>query len=260
MFRFDVFEFDASARELRRQGRRLKLSGQPVEVLAVFLENADRVVSREELRKRLWPENTFVDFDHSLNTAINKLREVLGDSASEPRFIETLPRRGYRFIASVESVALATPPASTLAGAPLAAEAPRSQASAKLKPPWVWMVASLAMVGAVLGLRFAERGPAFVEPRRIISRPLTSNPQELRLTAAAVSPDGVYLAFTDVSGLYLRRVETSETHPLPLPDAGRVVRLSWFPDGTRRGHRDGQQRVAGGTLLNYFNSSQYRPK
>jgi DNA-binding winged helix-turn-helix (wHTH) protein len=155
MFRFGVFEFDASARELRREGRRLKLSGQPVEVLAVFLENAGRIVSREELRKRLWPENTFVDFDHSLNTAINKLREVLGDSASEPRFIETLPRRGYRFIASVESEASAATAVSTPPEAPFAAEAPHLQTKPKLRPPWAWMAAFLALVGAVLGLRSA---------------------------------------------------------------------------------------------------------
>jgi len=103
VFRFGVFEADLRARELRKQGRQLRVQEQPFVILAVLLERAGTVVSREELRERLWPSDTFVDFDHSLNTAVNKLREVLGDSATKPRFIETLARRGYRFVAAVET-------------------------------------------------------------------------------------------------------------------------------------------------------------
>lgn len=99
--RFGVFEADLHARELRKSGRRLRLQDQPFFVLAALLERPGTVVTREELRQRLWPADTFVDFDHSLNTAVNKLREVLGDSAASPRFIETLARRGYRFVAEV---------------------------------------------------------------------------------------------------------------------------------------------------------------
>jgi cholera toxin transcriptional activator len=101
--RFGVFELDLSAGELRKNGARLRLQEQPFQVLALLLERAGDVVTREELRQKLWPADTFVDFDHSLNTAVNKLREVLGDSASSPRYIETLARRGYRFIAPVQS-------------------------------------------------------------------------------------------------------------------------------------------------------------
>jgi len=97
-----LFEADLQARELRKSGRRLRLQDQPFFVLAALLERPGTVVTREELRQRLWPADTFVDFDHSLNTAVNKLREVLGDSAASPRFIETLARRGYRFVAEVE--------------------------------------------------------------------------------------------------------------------------------------------------------------
>jgi DNA-binding winged helix-turn-helix (wHTH) protein len=100
--RFGVFEADLQARELRKSGRRLRLQDQPFFVLAALLERPGTVVTREELRQRLWPADTFVDFDHSLNTAVNKLREVLGDSAASPRFIETLARRGYRFVAEVQ--------------------------------------------------------------------------------------------------------------------------------------------------------------
>jgi cholera toxin transcriptional activator len=99
--RFGIFEADVEIRELRKHGRRIRLQGQPFAVLAALLERPGTVITREELRERLWPADTFVDFDHSLNTAINKIREVLGDSAASPRFIETLARQGYRFLAEV---------------------------------------------------------------------------------------------------------------------------------------------------------------
>ncbi len=101
-FRFGLFEADTASGELRKSGIRLRLQEQPFQVLITLLERPGEVVTREELRQRLWPEGTFVDFDHSLNSVINKLREVLGDSAGNPRFIETLARRGYRFLAPVE--------------------------------------------------------------------------------------------------------------------------------------------------------------
>ena len=100
IFRFGVFEADVRAGELRKQGMKVKLQEQPFQILALLLEHPGQVVSREELRKRLWPDDTFVDFDHSLSTAINKIREALGDSAESPRFVETVPRRGYRLIAA----------------------------------------------------------------------------------------------------------------------------------------------------------------
>jgi cholera toxin transcriptional activator len=101
-FRFGVFEADEEAGELRKQGRRLSLQGQPFQVLVMLLVRPGELVSRAEIQKRLWPDGTFVDFDHGLNTAINKIRDALEDSASCPRFVETLARRGYRFIAPVE--------------------------------------------------------------------------------------------------------------------------------------------------------------
>src|SRR5438309_11336841 len=103
ILRFGVFEVDVRAGELRKQGVRFKLQEQPFHVLTVLLQRPGEVVTREELRSENWSADTFVDFDNSLNTAINKLREALGDSADNPRFIETLPRRGYRFITPVTS-------------------------------------------------------------------------------------------------------------------------------------------------------------
>src|SRR5579871_1480122 len=103
--RFGIFELDLHAGELRKNGVKLRLQGQPFQVLALLLEHAGEVVTREELQQKLWPSDTFVDFDHSLNTAINKVREALGDSASAPRYVETLARRGYRFIAPLHAQA-----------------------------------------------------------------------------------------------------------------------------------------------------------
>lgn len=116
-YRFESFEADVRAAELRRNGTRLKLQLQPFEVLLALLERPAGVVTREELRRRLWPEDTFVDFDHSLNTAIAKLRDVLGDSASSPRYIETIAKRGYRFVAPVEAVPVPGPLPETGPGA-----------------------------------------------------------------------------------------------------------------------------------------------
>jgi DNA-binding winged helix-turn-helix (wHTH) protein len=100
---FGVFEVDLRACELRKQGVRVKLQDQPFQVLTLLLKRPGEVVSREELRSQLWGSDTFIDFDNGLNTLINKLREALGDSADSPRYIETLPRRGYRFIAPLDS-------------------------------------------------------------------------------------------------------------------------------------------------------------
>jgi TolB-like protein/DNA-binding winged helix-turn-helix (wHTH) protein len=102
MVRFAIFEADLNARELRKGGVKIKVHGQPFEMLAMLLERPGEIVPREELKQKLWPTDTFVDFDHGVNTAINRLREALGDSAENPRFVETIPRRGYRFIAPVE--------------------------------------------------------------------------------------------------------------------------------------------------------------
>ena len=105
VFRFGVFEADLASGELRKSGIKVRLQEQPFQILAFLLQSGGKVVTRDELRQKLWPSDTFVDFDHSLNTAVNKLREALGDSASAPRYVETLARRGYRFLAPVLSAA-----------------------------------------------------------------------------------------------------------------------------------------------------------
>src|SRR5207253_5005231 len=103
--KFGTFEFDPHGRELRKGGIRIRLQDQPFEILAMMLERPGDVVTREALRQRLWPAGTFVDFEHSLNAAVKRLRAALGDEADNPRFVETLHKRGYRFIAPIESPA-----------------------------------------------------------------------------------------------------------------------------------------------------------
>ena len=103
--RFGPFEADLETHELWKNGIRVKLGGQPFEILAMLLNRPGQMVLREELQKEIWAADTFVDFNHGLNAAVNKLRETLSDSAEEPKYIETLPRRGYRFIGKIENAA-----------------------------------------------------------------------------------------------------------------------------------------------------------
>ena len=140
---FNGFEVDLRAGELRKQGRRVKLQEQPFQVLAILLERPGDMITREELHKRLWPADTFVDFDHGLNIAVNKLRQALGDSADEPRFIETLPRRGYRFLGTVEEPAV-----------PVTPEEESSSADPRSARRSTWpaiVVAALALAAVVFG-------------------------------------------------------------------------------------------------------------
>src|SRR5947208_992798 len=99
--RFGAFELDEDAGELRREGTKVRLQEQPLQILQILLEQPGKIITREELRKRIWQSDTFVDFDHGINNAIKRLREALGDTAETPRYIETLPRRGYRFIGAI---------------------------------------------------------------------------------------------------------------------------------------------------------------
>jgi TolB-like protein/DNA-binding winged helix-turn-helix (wHTH) protein/Flp pilus assembly protein TadD len=152
--RFGVFELDLRAGELRKQGRRVRLQEQPFQVLAMLVEHSGEVVTREELKKRLWPADTFVDFDHGLNKAINKLREALGDSAESPRFVETVARRGYRFLVEVRppDPAPVRGPDAEAAPPPAAEARKRTDAAAdrvspaRLAPLWVWKTTVFALI------------------------------------------------------------------------------------------------------------------
>src|SRR5246127_4197138 len=145
-----VFEIDLRAGELRKQGVRIKLQEQPFLVLKILVARPGEIVSREELRSQIWSADTFVDFDNGLNTAINKLREALGDSADSPRFIETLPRRGYRVIAPVTDVD------GTTRGSPAEVRAATPAPSRKIAVA----VALVVLAGGIVGRLFWRAQPS----------------------------------------------------------------------------------------------------
>jgi DNA-binding winged helix-turn-helix (wHTH) protein len=138
-YRFAAFEADAATGELRRQGIRIKLNAQPFQVLLMLLERPGELLTREEISRELWPDGTFVDYEHGVNSAINRIREALGDTAGSPRFIETLARRGYRFIAPVERIGPAEDPSplqpqSASSPSPRTADQPAAKAGQPTTP------------------------------------------------------------------------------------------------------------------------------
>jgi len=223
--RFGVFELDMRAGELRRNGNKVKLQEQPFQVLAELLERPGQVVSREELRNRLWPADTYVDFDHSLNAAIRRLRDALGDSAENPIFVETVARRGYRFLAPVSGVPQNGDALPTTESAPVVVIPVRHQHH------W-WLIAGvsaavLILIGSAIGFFMAPHAPA---PDRVTR--LTANPEGDPVRTAAISRDGRYLAFADETGFYLRQIDNGETHPIALPQGMSPNSISWMPDGS----------------------------
>jgi DNA-binding winged helix-turn-helix (wHTH) protein/Tol biopolymer transport system component len=220
VLRFGIFQVDVRAGELRKNGVKLKLQEQPFQVLCLLLEHPGELVSREELRNRLWPADTFVDFDHGLNAAIKRLRDALGESADTPVFIETLARRGYRFIAPVNG-------SSAPSGIEIAPARERSKSF--FLTHWIAIACLSPIVIAVL-VWAAWRLP--VRRTEVIERKLTSNSSENSVSSAAISPDGKYLAFADNTGIYLKLIRTGEAHPVPLPPNFSARVDDWFPDGS----------------------------
>src|SRR6516225_3257882 len=218
--RFGVFAVDRKTGELRRNGVKVRLQDQPLQILLTLLERPGEVVTREELRGRLWPDDTFVDFEHSINTAVRRLRDALGDSAENPRFVETVARRGYRFLAPVS-------------GAPEVSAPPEM---AVLRPHAVrrWWILGVVAVALLVGVIVGWHAGTSTATRagNISERRLTANAPELPVIDGVISPDGKYLAFTDRSGFYLRQIDTGETHAISVPNGFNARPRSWFPDGS----------------------------
>jgi Tol biopolymer transport system component/DNA-binding winged helix-turn-helix (wHTH) protein len=216
--RFSTFEVDLQTGELRQRGQKVKLQEQPFQVLVALLERPGEVVTRDELRSTLWSADTFVDFDHSLNAAIKRLRDALGESAEKPIFIETLARRGYRFIAPVNG-------SSAQRGIEIA---PTPERRSFLLTHRLSIAFLFLMVIAVLV--WALR-PHPSRHKEVAERKLTTNSSENGVTSAAVSPDGKYLAYSDNSGIYVKLIQSGETHAVPLPADFSARVDDWFPDG-----------------------------
>jgi Tol biopolymer transport system component/DNA-binding winged helix-turn-helix (wHTH) protein len=220
--RFGIFEADLLSGELYKDGVKVSLQGQPFQVCAMLLEHAGKLVTREELRRRVWPEDTFVDFDHSLNAAIAKIRLALGDDADNPRFVETLPRRGYRFIGPVDKP-IAAPP-----GDPQGRSERFTAKAAGLRFWKAITLVSAIMVAALVWVLWHHPS----RQTEVIERKLTANSLENGVRSAVVSRDGKFLAYSDSTGVYLKQIRTGETHRLTLPPNFSADVSDWFPDGS----------------------------
>src|SRR5215467_1238283 len=178
-YRFGPYLVDAPAGQLRKRGTKIRLAGQPFEILLMLLSRPGQVVTREEIQQRLWPQETFVDFENSLNKAINKLRQALSDSADEPLYIETLPRRGYRFVGSLHVSELGAPPRHL--PQPKHEHAPRQTVSVPELAPVaparriaLWRIVSVSILLPVLGFLWISLRP-LPAPRVLGSVPLTDS-------------------------------------------------------------------------------------
>jgi len=232
LLKFGVFDVDLATGEIRKAGMRLKLAPQPFQVLQVLLEHPHKVVTREELRERVWPDNTFVDYELALKKAINRLRDVLGDSADNPHFIETVPRRGYRFIGTLTSREAEDNSAcigdSRLPSAVDATTIAPDARSTAIFTRWrIVTVLALLLVGIATGWLVAHWRHA---PSPLKHRRLTANSQEEPVIGGVISPNGEYLAFADKTGFYLQQIANGETHALTLPAGFNPVPVCWYPD------------------------------
>jgi Tol biopolymer transport system component/DNA-binding winged helix-turn-helix (wHTH) protein len=245
LVRFGVFELDVRSGELRKSGARVPLQDQPLKLLECLLEHPGELVTRDELRARLWPGDTFVDFEQGVNAAVKRLREALADSADTPRFIQTLPRRGYRFIAPVDDnghtpATIAAPSTSSVV------EHAEHVSPAPVKSGQRPAAAGVAMTGILIVLIAAAGWAYLIRPSPPgATAPIASAPSPrlvplTRLNGSehqpTFSPDGRQVAFAwdggakDNSDIYVTLVGSSEVRRLTT-DAGRDFAPQWSPDG-----------------------------
>jgi Tol biopolymer transport system component/DNA-binding winged helix-turn-helix (wHTH) protein len=235
---FDRFELDLRSGELRKDGRKIRLQAQPFQLLALLIENAGEVVTRDEVCRALWQADTFVDFDHSVSAAVNKIREALSDAVEDPRFVETLPKRGYRFIGKIKPEA------------PVAIAVAKPQQSVELVPvrtarAWIprkWtlgLVAAAVPVAAAVLFGWPTRKPGNSEPMTVV--PFTSYPG--LETAPSFSPDGSRIAFSWDNGTSNRSGRSGFDLYVKAIGSETVLRLTnhpsdwissvWSPDGAQ---------------------------
>ncbi len=237
--RFDPFELDLSSSELRKGPTRLKVPYQSIEILKALLERPGELVTRDELRQRLWPSNTVVDFEHGLNAAIRRLREALGDSADSPRFVETLPKRGYRFIGEIDTTSTPARAAPDPAGEEANLSLPIAEVSTGPFKAWrLWLAASAVVI---IGIAVWMSG----RPQRLDSVRRQAQVQIVPITSyrglevdPSLSPDGNHLAFAwegesgDDLDIYVKLVDGGT--PVQLTKHRGTERAPvWSPDGRR---------------------------
>ncbi len=246
---FGAFNIDLDTGEVRRRGVKVKLQGQPFAVLALLLERPGELVTREELKERIWGAETYVDFDQGLNKAIKKIRAALGDSAEQPKYVETLPKRGYRFLAPLnsshpesennqpstrQSAQLTQPgqygqPENVIVEVPVHAHVRRGS----LRRRTSQIAGALA---AGLFLIFLLSRHNWERERELRLRQLTTNNAENFIESSVVSPDGRYFLYGDEIGIHLRVIATGETHtfdrPKALSDEDSWYPTAWYPDQT----------------------------
>ena len=247
--RVGAFEFDLQAGELLTEDCKVRLQEQPFQILLMLIDSSGGLVTVQAIRQRLWPDDTVVEFDHSIHTAIKKLRQALGDSAEYPKYIETVARRGYRLMVPVEplngslakaspkvesfrSAPAPTPPAAEHQPQPLASH-PATSARISLHRKFLYLSALFLLTLAAAWTWLEIRRPA---TNRILSqRQLTHNTPENRNLGSAISPDGTHLLYADTKGLHLSVIDTGETRDIPLPENIRahLWDVAWFPDGEK---------------------------
>jgi DNA-binding winged helix-turn-helix (wHTH) protein/Tol biopolymer transport system component len=212
--RFADFVLDLTTGELRANGDKTYLQEKPLQILTLLLERPGELVTRDQLVKQLWPDGTFVDFDQSLNKAMNRLRQALGDSADQPRLIETLPRRGYRFIGEIEDDAATS-----------AEPAPSPARSSWMR--WV-AVPALAVMVIAIGFRWFEARRSHPSPLRDLKqRRLTANSSENAVTSGVISADGKLLAYSDLKGMHVQQIDTGQVRDIQIPESFKGTTQSW---------------------------------
>jgi DNA-binding winged helix-turn-helix (wHTH) protein/dipeptidyl aminopeptidase/acylaminoacyl peptidase len=230
---FGPFEFEQLSGDLRKFGNRIRLQGKPLQILSILLDQPGQVISRDELQRHLWQGTTFVDFEQGLNTAVNKLRQALGDSADQPRYIETVPGKGYRFIAPLQRASVKA----------VLEMAPQTAVRTEPKPrkrqwPWAPLVAGAALIVIGGGLWLATSRPkpaALAMPAKFAVVPPPGFVLEAGVSrqSFALSPDGTHLAFTAMgtSGAFSAFVrDFNSLQPRLLPGSEGVHTLFWAPD------------------------------
>ena len=234
VFRFGVFEVDAATGELRKQGLRIRLQEQPSQLLLMLLERAGEVVGREEICRRLWPPDTFVDFDQSLGTALRKLRQALSDDAETPHYIETVPKHGFRFVAPVERISSANLPP---------APGTKQRPHMTLRVPILWWAAfaAICVLSLFLGWRMYRRqgvgeGQRTLQPTRSSILPPSS--WHFEHSSFSVSPDGTRLAFVAFGPegndkLWVRALSASNAQQINGTEGALLP--FWSPDSRRIG-------------------------